>query len=40
MEINFEFVAANRMSSSQDELDDESVTGKLIFDDFSVFSSE
>lgn len=31
---------ANRMSSSQDELDDESVTGKIMFDDFSVFSSE
>lgn len=31
---------ANRMSSSQDELDDESVQGKMQLDDFSVFSAE
>lgn len=31
-------VLGSRMSSSQDDLDDES--GKMVFDDFSVFSSE
>ncbi|XP_037028870.1 stromal interaction molecule homolog isoform X5 [Bradysia coprophila] len=30
----------NRMSGSQDELDDESVQGKPILDNFSMFSSE
>lgn len=39
-ELCFLSLAANRMSSSQDELDDESVQGKMMPDDFSVFSSE
>ena len=41
LNINAKHQFTGRISSSQDDLDDESLQGKVIpFDNFSVFSSE